>query len=501
MLMSCTTWRWLNNEKTRGFNRIFCLGLSNGEEVIARMPFRNAGSRHLTTRSEVATMDFLRSRLGALVPKVLAWEASPNNAVGCEYIIMEKCPGDALAVHERISSSSLAHMAEIYAKLAKVTFSQYGSIYYKEDVSPDLQTRPLYSEGFPEDDCAKKFRIGSSVDRIFYRGERSSMNIDHGPWPNINPYIRAVTICEIDWIRQHSNLPQAQLQPGARHKPEQHISLLERWLCLSSAVLPTESQLNAPVLSHPDLHAANLFVRSPTPAAIPGSTECTGVADTAKSKPPSSDITGIIDWQGATVRPLFETVVPQFLEVTPNNLTFVKLPGAFEPPAVLVNADKLSVREQATIKRELALVDVMQQPTTTYFASHSWSDGLPNLERVLINLHAAYGKGIPAHPNYPECPVTFSTEDQKRCDQEFDQIVGIEEKIENALQITLMEKGIDLHPVGAVFAEDFEEAQKEVARFLADLLEDANSHQADVIRRLWPTREGRFVHGAESCVD
>jgi hypothetical protein len=33
-------------------------------------------------------MDFARTRIGAPVPKVLAWNASPDNDVGCEYIIM-----------------------------------------------------------------------------------------------------------------------------------------------------------------------------------------------------------------------------------------------------------------------------------------------------------------------------------------------------------------------------------------------------------------------------
>lgn len=47
---------------------IFRLGLANGKDVIVRIPFRYAGPRNLLTISEVATMDFVRSRLGVLVP-------------------------------------------------------------------------------------------------------------------------------------------------------------------------------------------------------------------------------------------------------------------------------------------------------------------------------------------------------------------------------------------------------------------------------------------------
>jgi len=64
------------------FNRVFRLGLDTGNDVITCIPFRNAGPLSLLTHSEVATMDFGRSRIGAPVPKVLAWDASSDNNVG-----------------------------------------------------------------------------------------------------------------------------------------------------------------------------------------------------------------------------------------------------------------------------------------------------------------------------------------------------------------------------------------------------------------------------------
>lgn len=67
------------------FNRIFRLSFDTGNNLIARIPFPNAGPRSFLTRSEVATMDFVRTRLDAPVPKVLAWDSSPENVVGCEY--------------------------------------------------------------------------------------------------------------------------------------------------------------------------------------------------------------------------------------------------------------------------------------------------------------------------------------------------------------------------------------------------------------------------------
>jgi hypothetical protein len=101
-------------------------------------------------------MDFVRTRIGAPVPKVLAWDASSDNNVGCEYIIMEKCESNMLANVLDTSSNSYHHIfdiANLLSDLAAIPFSQYGSIYYKEDVDPSLQTRPLYAEGEQHDGC------------------------------------------------------------------------------------------------------------------------------------------------------------------------------------------------------------------------------------------------------------------------------------------------------------------------------------------------------------
>src|SRR3954447_7668020 len=75
-----------------GFNKIFLLTMDDGYEVIARIPTPIAGPPHYMTASEVATMDFLRTRLDIPAPKVFAWSSRANsdNPVGAEYIIMEK---------------------------------------------------------------------------------------------------------------------------------------------------------------------------------------------------------------------------------------------------------------------------------------------------------------------------------------------------------------------------------------------------------------------------
>jgi hypothetical protein len=129
-------------------------------------------------------MDFVWSRIGAPAPKVLAWDASSNNNVGCEYIIIDKCEGDLLANVSHTSSDSCHYVfdiANLLSCLCGIRFEQCGSIYYKEDVDPLLQARPLYAEGQRPDDCSERFRVGPSVERRFYRGGRARFLIDRGP--------------------------------------------------------------------------------------------------------------------------------------------------------------------------------------------------------------------------------------------------------------------------------------------------------------------------------
>jgi len=46
------------DKKEGGFNRVFIFTTDNGRKIVARLPFRFAGPRRLTTNSEVATINF-----------------------------------------------------------------------------------------------------------------------------------------------------------------------------------------------------------------------------------------------------------------------------------------------------------------------------------------------------------------------------------------------------------------------------------------------------------
>lgn len=72
---------------------------------------------------------------------------------------------------------------DLEKKIAGIRFSQIGSIYFREDVSPEFQTRPLladYHENISESQ-AEKYRIGPIAERTWWRGPRCEVHADRGP--------------------------------------------------------------------------------------------------------------------------------------------------------------------------------------------------------------------------------------------------------------------------------------------------------------------------------
>ncbi|KAF8809239.1 hypothetical protein BYT27DRAFT_6526665 [Phlegmacium glaucopus] len=217
---------------------------------------------------------------------------------------------------------------------------------------------------------------------------------------NIHSYIKAVVECEIKWIQSCSNTPSAQNQIGARQSVIQHITLLKKWLTLAPAVLPSREHC-MPTLSHPDLHAANMFVNDNNLISV----------------------AAIIDWQGAAIRPLFETIMPDFVDIDTKNLKYAKVPGDLQQPVLPDNFDELGVAQKSEAHAEIRQVASNHQflklvrqlrpelysalrlhqkedlRRAVYYSSHSWSDGLPLLERCLLSLTAGYGDYIPASTN------------------------------------------------------------------------------------------------------
>jgi hypothetical protein len=165
-------------------NRVFEIHLDNGKQLVARLPFSIAGPAHLTTASEVATMRFTRDIMDIPVPRVLSWcSRAERSPVESEFILMEKVPGtpllsrwDDMQIDEK--GKVINEIVSIESKLLGSGCPALGSLYFEEDMDPKVKSFGLRLEGFSSD---RKYVVGPSVQRRFWRGRRAQMDIDRGP--------------------------------------------------------------------------------------------------------------------------------------------------------------------------------------------------------------------------------------------------------------------------------------------------------------------------------
>ncbi|GAB1743234.1 hypothetical protein NU219Hw_g9086t1 [Hortaea werneckii] len=296
-----------------GFNKVFRLCLDNGTIVIARIPTPIVGPVSRVLASEVATMDFVRNVLDIPVPKVIAWDGETANAAGCEFMFMEEVKGKPL---ETVWSGMeldekfkiVEEVVAVQKKLQSVTFSRYGSLYYK----PDNKT-------YAED----RFIIGPLAEKSFWEPGQSDFAIEHGPWSSAQSYLRAIAERE-----QSKSIPEKasadlQNESDILDSPQARLSLLQKFEAVRAYLSPSQPPLNRGTLFHWDLRAPNFFVED-------------------------GRITSLIDWQDAWVAPLFmQERRPQLLEY--DGEMMLRLPDYFEAMEDIAEKAKVQAQVEKSI--------------------------------------------------------------------------------------------------------------------------------------------------------
>lgn len=120
-----------------GFNRTLEITI-DGLQVIARLPYPSTYPKHYSVANEVATMTLVRS-YGVPVPKILAYSATHSNAVGTEYIIMEKARGKEIGdvwyeLSEKERMKVVVQVARVESVLSSIPLPACQSVYFKNDL-------------------------------------------------------------------------------------------------------------------------------------------------------------------------------------------------------------------------------------------------------------------------------------------------------------------------------------------------------------------------------
>ncbi|KAI9042367.1 phosphotransferase family protein [Aspergillus affinis] len=443
----------------------------DGTEVLARLPYPSTEPGRLVVASEVATLALLRAH-SLPVPRVHAYSTDAKNPVGSEYIIMEKVPGRPLGdqwfeLSDRERLKLLLQLVQLEAKVHAIELPASRSIYYPNDLPSD-SPRIL----IPDSD----FCIGPNAALEWWFAERASLRIDRGPCEDPIDVLRNPALKELAWLRAYGR-PRFPFQRAYRESidyrlsdPDEHIVSLESFLKIAPELLPSNEFLR-PVLRHPDRQPNNIFVSD------------------------NLDIVGLIDWQHASVLPLFLAAgIPKSFQNfdDPESLEFRQPP---RPDLSDMDEDEKidalhDFQRRHTHFFYLAFTQLfndphfraMDQPTNMLtrrifnHASEPWEGNNIQLQADLVLINKTWH-------NYSTdpCPISFST-------TKSDSIMHLQSMQEEVdIQLKHIRNAIGISMDGWTPLEEYEAACARACQVKIDGLASLGiDHEREMTKRHWP---------------
>ena len=245
------------------------------------------------TSGEVATLSYLREHTSIPVPRVISHSSTSDNEVGCEWILMEKIPGVALAdvwrdidleTKSRVTRSIVGYVRQL--RDLRRRFTGIGTLYFREEIDTfNAAVRVLCTED-------EKYVLGPlTTPYMFAGGRKLRVPRDLGPYSNDAEYIAALAASEREDMKLLL-LPDAHLysdfDKDLAEDAEEIIQVLDELQPILSVLFPSQPRNFA--LHHRDLSLSNILVDRET-----------------------YQITGIVDWECVGTRPHWEDTYPQFL--------------------------------------------------------------------------------------------------------------------------------------------------------------------------------------------
>ncbi|KAG9035568.1 Phosphotransferase enzyme [Tulasnella sp. JGI-2019a] len=442
------------------FAKIFLLTFDNSKSLIARIPSTRGGPPHFTTASEVATMEYAREILEIPVPKVLAWSSrASSTAVAAEFILMELVEG--VTVDQRTETlevpteakALMEDVVDLHSKFLQAPLSQIGSIYYKEDVPEALRDRPFYADGYDGDERAsQRFRVGPMVTREFWSADKASLDVDRGPWPDMQSYLIAIARSQQAWLRNCVvRRPEGDpfRRSDAEDSIEAHCAILDIFVKMVPYVTPHDYILTSPIMWHPDLNPRNIMAREALPYGI----------------------SGILDWQNTRVAPVI--LQCEFPSSFTFRYNYIDYPLGSDIPSRPTEYNTLPLTQKKAVHQELlggklqkgielslnekvpyqltmesplrkVLVELMDEVVDTWFI------GFPVFRETLRNLDRRLRKSFPEYDLPPAVAEEDLEEHQKM-------LAALEAYI--TAWVDLDEK-LDMQGEGWVRANEYEERKK-----------------------------------------
>ncbi|OJK01753.1 hypothetical protein ASPACDRAFT_51502 [Aspergillus aculeatus ATCC 16872] len=248
-----------------GFNRVLQITFDGGYAVLVRLPYKTTVPKHHAVASQAATLTNLRAH-EVPVPKVLAYSPDQTNAVGAEYILLERLEGIPLSAQwysmdTKTRVKLMRQIVDVERRFMSIRFPASGSLYHRCDLGSSQRVIPV-SDDIVVGPTAQHGTTFSSSFEAPAKREMEFCEKFGKPRLHVERYLREL----------HQYQPLSPI-------PYQH--LLADYLKLAPGLdVPSDHRMSRPTLRHPDFSPNNILVNT------------------------SNEVVGIIDWQHAVILPL-----------------------------------------------------------------------------------------------------------------------------------------------------------------------------------------------------
>ncbi|EME38203.1 hypothetical protein DOTSEDRAFT_75698 [Dothistroma septosporum NZE10] len=251
-----------------GFNKLYTVE-ANGRGWIMRValpvdPYRK-------TASEVATIRFVHRSTSAPLPDILSYDASNENGLRFEWMLMEHMPGTVLERSWR--TISLSQKVALVKKLAQYQSELFHNAHRFQHIGNLFESQ------------SSTYKIGSIVSMTFFWGDRGARDVNRGPFGTSYDWLSArlqLVLEDQDRILANTE-DEDELDDAQAAK-----ALAERLIALLPKILKSDDT-EPTMLFHDDLHEKNILVDH------------------------VGNITAVLDWECVSVLPLWMACQPPAL--------------------------------------------------------------------------------------------------------------------------------------------------------------------------------------------
>lgn len=302
-------------------------------QLILRIPYPGLGSYTYRARrleSEVATMKFVQDALidtgvssSFRIPNVISWESNPKKtSMETQYVLMEFVAGDALMKWWEPASFDLAAKQRILSPIvntytdlvSRIPFTKYGSLYFTENVSSDLQNDSPVDEAIVKKlglspAVLEKYKIGQTTESQFWKNELPASSPLRGPFNTAGEYIAATGNVLVEGLELA--LKSYKDSEVKTHLEKQLAAAKHYAEAAPSIFLETEldPELFSARLAHPDLNPLS-FLCPPEVQSAEDVSRIYDNADVAKDKQLPAPT--LIDWESTAIKPFLLHGTPFF---------------------------------------------------------------------------------------------------------------------------------------------------------------------------------------------